>query len=192
VPDPINPISIVDGDTHINKYPGKKIYIGGNEYLPVGTVLMYNGSGIADAGSRSTPLGAEQGDTIDMPGWYVCNGNASTPNLLNRFIRAESASGNTGGSDNQVILDHTHNTNINHGHQLRTHGGTGNGVANHLATYHGGANAMCDHYHQITYSSVYTGGGTKGSGNPNQTSYPSGSGRNKPAYYSLIFIIRMT
>jgi hypothetical protein len=181
VPDPINPISIVDGDTHINKYPGKKIYIGGNEYLPVGTVLMYNGSGIADAGSRSTPLGDEPGDTIKMPGWYVCNGNAGTPNLLNKFVRAEAASGTTGGSDDGAVVNHTHVTNIGaHGHNFRKWGGTGNSVNYYVTGYHGGGNAIRNSYNiEVTQSVVSKNIGNKTSGNPGGG--VAATGVNKPA-----------
>ena len=177
MPDPINPISIVDGDTHINKYSGKKIYIGGNEYLPVGTVLMYNGSGIANAGSRSTPLGDEQGDTINMPGWYVCNGNASTPNLLNKFVRAEAASGNLGGSDT-----------ANHNHSAgslvaKVH------VDNTTVTVGRVAAAQWTGTETVSGASTTTknpvwGAGLKGNSATRNIN-------NRPAYYSLIFIIRM-
>jgi hypothetical protein len=186
VPDPINPISIVDGDTHINKYPGKKIYIGGNEYLPIGTVLMYNGSGIANPGSRNTPLGDESGDTIKMPGWYVCNGNASTPNLLNKFVRAEAASGNTGGSDNAIVVSHNHggvtggmNANNPHRHNInQVDSGSGTTGARYYMHYRGLEDNVVKKKNMEHAQSISSAG-------------VSGTGTNKPAYYSLIFIIRM-
>jgi len=49
--------------------------------LPIGTVLMFNGA------------------NITLPGWYKCDGNNGTPNLVDKFIRSEAASGNTGGLD---------------------------------------------------------------------------------------------
>ena len=203
MPDPINPISIVDGDTHINKYTGKKIYIGGNEYLPVGTVLMYNGSGIADVGSRSTPLGDESGDTIDMPGWYVCNGNASTPNLLNKFVRAEAASGNTGGSD---TCAHTHSAGSYigpwHGHTLGGAWVSVSSVASAIywqtAYARGGFTANWGTQSGVVSGSWWVSGtavhgNTDGGGNGSVTGTSGGASNteNRPAYYSLIFIIRM-
>ncbi|MDR1997692.1 MAG: hypothetical protein LBQ83_05155, partial [Candidatus Margulisbacteria bacterium] len=41
--------------------------------LPVGTILMYNGSGWVN---NST-----------LPGWYKCDGSNGTPNLVNKFVR---------------------------------------------------------------------------------------------------------
>ena len=186
MPDPINPISIVDGDTHINKYPGKKIYIGGNEYLPVGTVLMYNGSGIINVGSRSTPLGDEPGDTINMPGWYVCNGNAGTPNLINKFVRCEAASGTVDGSDDAIVVTHTHGYSRIYSFYV-DQGGT---------PYYGEAVIPMDWNWSATRCTGASSGTIhkimmRGGGFTSGSAGDSGTGKNKPAYYSLIFIIRM-
>ncbi|MBD3229520.1 MAG: hypothetical protein GF329_15150, partial [Candidatus Lokiarchaeota archaeon] len=71
--------------------------------LPIGTILMYNGSGIANVGSRSSQIGDEDSDNIKMEGWYVCNGNSSTPNIIDKFVRGESVAGNMGGSDSHTL-----------------------------------------------------------------------------------------
>ncbi|MDR1996837.1 MAG: hypothetical protein LBQ83_00710 [Candidatus Margulisbacteria bacterium] len=59
------------------------------EKLPVGTILMYDGTGWVN---NST-----------LPGWYKCDGTNNTPNLVNYFIRGGTSSGTTGGA-NSVIL----------------------------------------------------------------------------------------
>ncbi|GBR75601.1 phage tail fiber protein [Candidatus Termititenax persephonae] len=62
--------------------------------LPVGTILMYDGTGWAD---NST-----------LPGWYQCNGKNGTPDLRDKFIRGgrsgeNMARGGTGGADSRSI-----------------------------------------------------------------------------------------
>lgn len=81
-----------------------------NAILPVGTILMYDGSEIADAGMRTEKVGDHPSDTIDFDlygSWYVCNGKSGAPDLINRFIRGDIKSGNTGGSDDAVLIHHT-------------------------------------------------------------------------------------
>jgi len=139
--------------------------------LPVGVILMYDGTGIADVATRTEDIGDRTGDTATLAGWKVCNGNGA-PNLLNRFIRSENASGNTGGED-------THTLTISempiHSHEIKTGGETGGTVA-----YKG-----------------YTGGGItndiRSGTNQCPTNYSGGGSahENKPAYYSLIFIKKM-
>ena len=184
----INPITIVDGHTHINKYPGKKIYIDGIEFfmIPIGIILMYDGTGIVNVESRSADIGEEDGDTISMPGWKVCNGNGGTPNLLNRFIRCESASGNTGGSDDAVIVQHNHggatggmSANNPHSHNVRGYwdsGGSTNAINrdNDSSSPNDISGAALATNIAHTHSIASAG--------------ESGTGKNKPAYYSLIFI----
>jgi len=156
--------------------------------LPVGVILMYNGSGIADAASRTEDIGDRTGDTISLPGWKACNGNAGTPNMLNRFLRMESASGNTGGSDDAIVVSHTHtnsvgNQSANHDHNVNLE--TGNGS---LLGYAAASAATCEainsrvgnnnqaHNHTVTIDNAGS----------------SGTGANKPAFYSLIPIIKMS
>lgn len=147
--------------------------------LPIGTVLMYSGLQIANVAARTLPLGQEIGDTIsDIPFglWYVCNGNSGTPNILNKFVRCEDASGNLGGHDYAVVVSHIHGS----------------------AGYH-------NHFYEYAGTSV-AGYGLRDAANarssgPRYTDYQaahqhpwegvSGVDQNMPAFYSLIFIIRM-
>ena len=162
----------------------------GVETFPIGTILMYKGTGIANVSTRSTQIGDEQGDTISMPGWYACNGNVSTPNLLNKFIRSESASGNTGGSDDAVVVGHNHggatggmSANNPHSHSVRGYWDSG-GSTNYINRDNDSSSpndisgaalaSNIEHTHSIASAGE------------------SGTGKNKPAYYSLIFIIKMS
>jgi hypothetical protein len=164
-----------DGDYE----PATKKYVDDVDFI--GIVKMYNGAGIADVATRTEALGYREGDTVpERPGWYVCNGQSETPNLLNKFIRSESASGNTGGED-EVTLEiaempsHRHDFYVGHTtyafDHLRTQNQlalTANGGGRDLKSTCAGAQDIID----------LTGGGV--------------AHENKPAYYSLIFIIKMT
>lgn len=55
-------------------------------YLPVGSIIMFNGL------------------AADIPeGWHICDGTDGTPNLIDRFIKANNTAGGTGGS-NSITL----------------------------------------------------------------------------------------
>ncbi|GAG83487.1 unnamed protein product, partial [marine sediment metagenome] len=55
------------------------------EFLPIGVIAMWSGA---------------WEDNVTIPGWYKCDGNNGTVNLVDKFIRGGTASGATGGSDN--------------------------------------------------------------------------------------------
>ena len=166
--------------------------------LPIGTVLMYNGTGIADVATRTEDIGDRMGDTITLSGWKVCNGNASTPNLLNKFIRSEAASGNTGGNDSAShshgLPSHSHNQ----GSLAAAIGACNNDTSTlgYIAAVAGGqqnptyivkgSNVSFSNWNH--YTKVY---GTTGSSTLSTNSQTGGTD-NKPAYYSLIFIIKIS
>ncbi|MDR1997436.1 MAG: hypothetical protein LBQ83_03845 [Candidatus Margulisbacteria bacterium] len=62
-------------------------------FLPVGTILMYDGTSWAD---NST-----------IPGWYACNAaNAAagrTPNLTDKFVMGSTTKGTTGGNNSFTL-----------------------------------------------------------------------------------------
>ncbi|GBR77301.1 phage tail fiber protein, partial [Candidatus Termititenax persephonae] len=99
--------------------------------LPVGTILMYDGTGWAD---NST-----------LPGWYQCNGQNGTPDLRDKFIRGGSSSGGTGGADSRSITLTTANL-PEHSHGLSGSFTTGNESAGHT--------------HSVTAAGTITGAGT--------------------------------
>jgi len=179
--------------------------------LPIGTVLMFNGNGIHNAASRSSDIGSDPSDTISMPGWYVCNGKSGTPNLLNRFIRSEAASGNTGGSDDAVVVNHNHGGSVGGSGTLYTN--YTNPSHNHLAPDQSnpGVNEQWGYggrYGNKEYDYNSPEGNERNSKtsttninhrhsiNSHSHAIPSdgvdGTGKNMPSYYSLIFIIRMS
>lgn len=82
--------------------------VGKQLVLPIGAVIMYDGVGIANAGTRSVQIGDEGGDAFKMHGWFVCNGLAGTPDLEKMFVRGGLVSGVVEGSDDAVVVSHTH------------------------------------------------------------------------------------
>lgn len=193
------------------------------EEFPIGAIMMYRGSEIADVATRTEEIGQRAGDTVKLPGWYVCNGQGSTPNLLNKFIRCQSASDVTGGSDNAIVVRHNHvsQTAGSHDHGAATQldgshthsvtGGNHNHTERHfssttghrrsraracandtLGTYTTGGSG--NHSHSVTTHSGHTHTIDSDGGHTHtiDDSGSSGTSKNMPAYYSLIFIVKVS
>jgi hypothetical protein len=93
-----------------------------NALLPPGIILMWSGS------------------TTEIPnGWALCDGTDTTPDLRGRFIvgvnvdgvgagrntgRKEYALGNSGGSENAVIVEHSHTGTATSGNATHSHSAT--------------------------------------------------------------------
>lgn len=79
-------------------------------FFPVGSIIMFNGQ-------SEIP-----------PGWEVCDGNNGTPNLIGRFIKADTGIGesNPDGVDDQntLQLQEKHLPQHSHPHQPHVHGMT--------------------------------------------------------------------
>lgn len=116
--------------------------------IAVGCIMMFSGSWV---------------DNSTMPGWYKCDGNNGTPNLVDKFIRGATTSGGSGGSDDAVIVDHTHTDRFFWGS--------------------GAANKCTGEQHGSNYTNFTDDGANGGE---------SGIGKNIPAYYALIFIMRIS
>lgn len=95
----------VTGDTTVKKVNAENIDASGTikntttnttyDPLPVGTILMFNGSNWID--------------NETMIGWYQCNGANGTPNLIDKFIMGASRSGQEGGENETTeIITHSH------------------------------------------------------------------------------------
>ena len=140
--------------------------------LPIGSVVMYDGTEIANVATRDEDIGDDVGDTISMPGWKVCNGvSGYTPDLIDSFIRSEIASGTTGGADTHTLTQaqmpaHTHPPL------------TGTGFFTRESTSPSWEMGTANVNAQRETTTGSTGGG--------------GAHNNMPAYYSLIFIKRVT
>lgn len=137
--------------------------------LPIGTVVMYNGTGIADAETRTEAIGSRTGDTVDLPGWYVCNGYSNTPDLIDKFVRGSATSGVTGGSDDAIVVEHQHDVKLTGDIQAWQQTG-GSGVG-----YTFDVDGVDDGTRQFYSDSTGS----------------SGADKNIPAYYSVIFIIKL-
>ncbi len=114
---------------------------------PIGFITMYSGSWT---------------DNTTIPGWYKCDGNNGTVNLVDKFVRGGATSGASGGSDNAVVVSHTHG----------------------IKAYPDGTQSYKIKKFN-THGSGYTTVNTNSAG-------VSGVGANKPAYYTLIFIQRIS
>ena len=66
----------------------------GNPFVPSGVIVMWSGT------IATVPTG-----------WYLCDGQNGTPNLLDRFIVGAGnlySMNDTGGSSDAVVVSHTH------------------------------------------------------------------------------------
>lgn len=132
-------------------YVKKSITIGGLFIWkpPIGFISMFSGTWV---------------DNVTIPGWYKCDGNNGTVNLVNKFVRGAATSGGSGGSDDAVIVSHTHS--------IKAYPTPGSGFQ------HVNNNMYRD---PTTWESNLIGGAGV-----------SGTGKNIPAYYALIFIQRIS
>lgn len=158
-----------------------------HKLFPKGTILMFNGA------------------SSEIPeGWAICNGSNGTPNLIEKFIKAGTSSGATGGNpNNEVTLTvdnmpthshdllgsattdtdggHYHYTSANDGSSTSVTQGEGtsatvaaSGSTSILSDYEG------SHWHYVDLSSAYTS--SEGGSQPFNI---------EPEYYSLIFIMKI-
>jgi len=115
--------------------------------LPIGFIAIYSGT---------------WEDNVTIPGWYKCDGNNGTINLVDKFVRGGATSGATGGSDDAVVVEHNHIVYL-----------SGIGTQKPVVLTEFSSNID-------TLPLVTT------------TTGESGTGKNIPAYYTLIFIQRIS
>lgn len=100
-------------------------------FMPVGTILMYNGVGWTD--------------NVSMVGWYQCNAaNVAhgVPDLEDKFIRASAVSGAGAGADTVTLV----------ANQIPTHTSGGQSAThNHVVTIN---NNTANHHHSGTTNST--------------------------------------
>lgn len=143
------------------------------DFLPVGTILMFKGTFT---------------NNVTIVGWYKCDGGNGTPNLVDKFIRSEATSDNTGGDDDAVVVSHSHGAgnktetqDTSHWHNMTIYDKSGTSAIKAEGTdsvSQLGAELtsvqLSDHKHTIASAGV------------------SGTDKNIPAYYSLVFIMRVS
>jgi len=120
-------------------------------------------------------------------GWYLCDGNNSTPNLTDRFIVGAGNTYNvadTGGSANATLVSHTHTATVTdpgHNHTW------GRGLEGDDDGY-GGSNAEYTRAAGSDATVIQTA--TTGITVANSTEGSSGTNANLPPYYALAFIMK--
>ena len=143
--------------------------------VPIGGIIMYNGL------------------LADIPtDWQLCNGTNGTPDLTGKFIRGtilQSEIGDEGGSDDAVVVEHTHT--INHIHKddgkhlheiyYATNGAQGSAQETIEPAGNGSLSTFMDeggeHKHDYTGDSGSAG--------------VTGNKANLPTYYTLAYIQRI-
>lgn len=135
-----------------------------------GQVLGSDGTDISWGAASGIPQGGIimwSGTLANIPsGWNLCDGNNSTPDLRDKFVRGATAGANpgaTGGADT-VTLNTTQIPNHRHMEFCSDATGTGN------TTRRGGT------YHAGVWASDYVGGGL--------------SHENMPVYFALAYIMK--
>jgi len=128
----------------------------GNGITPIGGIIMWSGS------------------VVSVPsGWALCNGANGTPNLRDRFVVGAGSGytpGNTGGSADAVVVDHTHTL----GPLIWRRGADG---AFQDGPQWGGGNRTDNGVNPTATTSGASGG-------------VDGTNKNLPPYYALAFIMR--
>jgi len=136
---------------------------------PIGFIAMFSGSWT---------------DNSTIPGWYKCDGNNGTVNLVNKFVRGATTSGGTGGSDNAIVVTHNHplgNQDTSHSHALTIYG------------KHSSSSNKAEGSAQVSSVGVQsTGSQSLSHSHTVNNSGASGTNKNIPAYYALIFIQRIS
>ena len=143
------------------------------------------------------------GTVSNIPsGWYLCDGNNSTPDLRNKFvIGAHSDSGGeakttvlgtasiSGGSKDAYLVSHTHGAG--------TYSAQSAGAHTHTYSSATQTNRVDnDETHQYLYSNTTQDTGSAGdhthslSGSSGSAGSGTGSGANLPPYYALCYIMK--
>ena len=142
----------------------------GNGTIPVGGIIMWSGT-IAN---------------IPTPGWALCDGSNSTPDLRNKFIVGAyggAGIGTISTAGPEISIDTATNPNY-------TPGNIGGETAHKLTIAE-----LASHTHLLT-NQISGGGSSVGGGGSGTIDIQSGSAgssnyhENRPPYYALAFIMR--
>ena len=137
--------------------------------VPIGMIVMWSG--------------------LEIPtGWVLCDGvHPDAPNLVGKFIRAGNlgTTGTTGGSDDVVVVEHAHTgTALNNGiHRHNT------AASNSIA----GGTLSVENLHTTGTGTVPTSdNGLHGHELLINDTGVSGVDKNIPAYYTLMYIMKVS
>jgi len=164
---------------------------------------------VAAAVTASFPSGGIilwSGSVASIPsGWYLCDGNNSTPDLRDKFVVGAGSTyavGATGGSPDAVLLNHTH-TGTTGAAGSHTHGAWSNTAALSASSYTWGSTGSFSVGATNAVSSAYTDTLTQAgvqalSTAPDHThtfttanaGTTNGAGANLPPYYALCYIMK--
>jgi microcystin-dependent protein len=122
------------------------------------------------------------GAILDIPaGWFLCDGQNGTPNLVNRFVVGAGNSYNldaTGGNKDAIVVAHTHSISYgsvgSHSHTVN-YGPSGNGTKNRgdRTSVVLVSDTQGSHSHTVTINNAGS----------------SGTDKNMPPYYALAYIM---
>jgi len=157
------------------------------DIIPSGVIVMWSGS-VATIPS----------------GWYICDGNNSTPDLRNRFIVGAGSTysvAGTGGSADAIVVSHTHTTDSqgSHTHFVAANdGNTGKAYPNTTVTNSNYVSSNAWDGSSESYILDGTGGVasiglTNSNGSHSHTTNSTGSSAtnaNLPPYYALAYIMK--
>ena len=94
-------------------------------------------------------------DNVTIVGWFKCDGNNGTVNLVDRFVRGGTTSGATGGSDDAIVVSHNHLIRRNAGMDSGTGGykpsDTGASLCNTQSTGVSGVGKNIPAYYQLIF-----------------------------------------
>lgn len=139
--------------------------IGNTSLYAVGVIIFFSGS---------------WADNSTIPGWYKCDGNNSTPNLTNLFVRGSSSAGTTGGSSDLTMGTHTHTPTVGNNSATHTHTFSGTTTSESLTHTHPIHTHTPQGTNQTGYQLQYVSSGqTSASTQSDQSVEMSGDGGNR-------------
>lgn len=154
---------------------------------------------IQDTAARMPPGGIIlwSGSTANIPaGWFLCNGQNGTPNLVDKFIVCAGgayAVNATGGSADAIVVNHTHTlSDPGHSHGVNDPGHN-HGSDKYLKYIGGGSSGSGGSIATNAEITVGTTGVTINSGTTGVSigsAGASGTNANLPPYYALCYIMR--
>jgi hypothetical protein len=200
--------AIMDGaNNNFSVYsPNEVDFAGRFDTLPVGTIIQFDD---------------DFTNNVTLPGWYVCDGTNGTVNLVDKFIMGSMTAGTTGGTNDAPVIQHGHTGVMGTESQNHTHAISGTSTSSTDPHQHALTYGAWDVYGSSRQNAGWGYNG-RGSGNwtpYTSTTAPShshtfsatsgnvsvahthsvtitnaglASGSNMPAYYTMLFIQRIS